>query len=146
MNDNNSTKSDRYLIDTAANKDTALNYKRKRNQQIAAKQKKSNSACERCMSVRGLVSHHIIAMADGGEDSIDNMVTLCSECHREWHRIEGVIRALRAGFDDWMDTPSPSYLTGIFLKKEYGEKTVNEIRALFHHELYNMMLSHLKLK
>jgi|GEM_PF-1019080 len=32
-----------------------------------------------------LETHHIIPLAEGGEDSIDNMVALCPNCHRERH-------------------------------------------------------------
>ncbi|MBR0352759.1 MAG: HNH endonuclease [Oscillospiraceae bacterium] len=32
-----------------------------------------------------LETHHIISLADGGEDSIDNTVALCPNCHRKMH-------------------------------------------------------------
>lgn len=32
-----------------------------------------------------LEEHHVIRLADGGEDSIDNAVALCPNCHREIH-------------------------------------------------------------
>ena len=32
-----------------------------------------------------LESHHVIWLSDGGEDSIDNVVALCPNCHRKMH-------------------------------------------------------------
>jgi 5-methylcytosine-specific restriction protein A len=32
-----------------------------------------------------LESHHIIWLANGGEDSIENTVALCPNCHRKMH-------------------------------------------------------------
>lgn len=32
-----------------------------------------------------LEAHHIIRLADGGDDSIDNVVGLCPNCHRQMH-------------------------------------------------------------
>lgn len=29
--------------------------------------------------------HHVIRLADGGSDSIDNAVALCPNCHRKIH-------------------------------------------------------------
>ena len=34
-----------------------------------------------------LEEHHVVRLADGGEDSIDNAVALCPNCHREIHMI-----------------------------------------------------------
>ena len=29
--------------------------------------------------------HHIMLYSEGGEPSVQNMVTLCPECHRDYH-------------------------------------------------------------
>lgn len=29
--------------------------------------------------------HHIIRLADGGEDTVDNTIAVCPNCHRELH-------------------------------------------------------------
>ena len=34
---------------------------------------------------RGNHGHHIIQYSEGGEASVQNMITLCPECHREYH-------------------------------------------------------------
>ena len=37
--------------------------------------------CELCGNDRNLEVHHIIPLCCGGEDSIDNMIVVCSTCH-----------------------------------------------------------------
>jgi len=32
-----------------------------------------------------LETHHVIPIADDGADSIDNVIALCANCHREGH-------------------------------------------------------------
>ena len=32
-----------------------------------------------------LETHHVIWLADGGDDSIDNTVALCPNCHKKMH-------------------------------------------------------------
>ena len=34
-----------------------------------------------------LEAHHVIRLADGGEDSDDNVVALCPNCHRKMHSL-----------------------------------------------------------
>ena len=34
---------------------------------------------------RGNHGHHIILYSEGGEASVQNMITLCPECHRAYH-------------------------------------------------------------
>ncbi len=53
----------------------------------------SEGICQLCnapapFSVRGepyLEAHHIISLADGGKDTIENVIALCPNCHREMH-------------------------------------------------------------
>lgn len=48
--------------------------------------KRDNHACVRCDSTNDLEAHHIIPRRDGGPDSLENMATLCNDCHTEIHR------------------------------------------------------------
>jgi len=41
--------------------------------------------CQACGSLRGLEVHHIQRMSHQGEDSEENLISLCSECHRTMH-------------------------------------------------------------
>ncbi len=41
--------------------------------------------CRFCKSRENLTPHHLIHKSQGGEDSLDNLVTLCFNCHRLIH-------------------------------------------------------------
>lgn len=43
-------------------------------------------ACVRCGASEELEAHHIIPRHEGGPDDLENMATLCSDCHSEVHR------------------------------------------------------------
>ena len=34
---------------------------------------------------KGNHGHHIMLYSEGGEPSVGNMITLCPECHRDYH-------------------------------------------------------------
>lgn len=40
---------------------------------------------ERCIITRGLEIHHIVEVAKGGDDSVENLTTLCSFHHQAQH-------------------------------------------------------------
>jgi len=41
--------------------------------------------CQACGSLLGLEIHHIVRRGRSGDDSEDNLVALCSVCHRAIH-------------------------------------------------------------
>lgn len=49
-----------------------------------------------------IVIHHIVALCDGGNNDLDNLVVLCDDCHHEWHEEfdNGEI-----DFDNWIQQP-----------------------------------------
>ncbi len=60
---------------------------RKRNQTLRKKAfKRDNFTCRKCgvedKECRILEAHHIIPVYSGGPDDLDNLITLCSDCHR----------------------------------------------------------------
>jgi hypothetical protein len=66
--------------------------------------------CVRCGEVDDLVVHHIKPVIDGGSDKIDNMVTLCSECHHEAHggfSTESDVVYDPGSFWQWVESSSP---------------------------------------
>jgi len=57
--------------------------------------KRANGICERCKSKAPFIRkkdhtpylevHHKVFLANGGEDSIENAIAVCPNCHRELH-------------------------------------------------------------
>jgi len=41
--------------------------------------------CQFCNSKRGLSAHHIIFRSEGRDDSLENLISLCFDCHRKAH-------------------------------------------------------------
>ena len=41
--------------------------------------------CQVCGRMNGLEVHHIRFRSQNGDDSEENLITLCSECHRQMH-------------------------------------------------------------
>lgn len=65
----------------------------------AAVKERANGKCDLCeqpapFSNAGglpyLEEHHLVRLADGGDDSIDNAVALCPNCHRKMHIVNDV--------------------------------------------------------
>lgn len=50
---------------------------------------RDNYTCQCCKTKRGtLNAHHIIYRSKGGADTLDNLITLCVDCHKKLHRGE----------------------------------------------------------
>jgi len=45
--------------------------------------------CQACGSLSGVEVHHIERRSQQGEDAEDNLITLCSNCHRAIHARSG---------------------------------------------------------
>lgn len=65
----------------------------------AAVKERANGLCDLCgqsapfNSANGLPyleEHHLIRLADGGDDSVENAVALCPNCHRKMHVVKDV--------------------------------------------------------
>ena len=42
-----------------------------------------------CLNGRWVHVHHVIGKAEGGADTVENLITLCSSHHRLWHDQHG---------------------------------------------------------
>lgn len=42
-------------------------------------------ACRRCGHTAGLAVHHVVSVAEGGTNTLDNCLTLCARCHGDAH-------------------------------------------------------------
>jgi len=68
-----------------------------------------------------LEAHHIITCQDGGKDSIFNLITLCSDCHKKVHA--GTI-AIKGGVSGFKDQIAQRTMQGkSLLYSELGKKT-----------------------
>ncbi len=56
-----------------------------RNKTLVENAIKRDGKCMLCGTTEGLAVHHIIPIADGGTDTIDNMITLCDKHHYLYH-------------------------------------------------------------
>jgi hypothetical protein len=60
--------------------------KRKRAKKKSSEYKQyRKESCEICGSTHNLDAHHRISRANGGDDSEENIETLCKSCHRTKH-------------------------------------------------------------
>jgi len=61
------------------------------NQAWAAMVKERDQKCMECKSIYDLHAHHIKAYKDNPELRLDvnNGITLCGSCHRNWHKMNG---------------------------------------------------------
>lgn len=55
---------------------------------------RDNYTCQQCHEIRGQNSrtrlhvHHVVSKGLGGTDELDNLITLCSQCHHKTHKAE----------------------------------------------------------
>lgn len=68
---------------------------------------RDDEQCRRCGSGTDLEIHHIRPVSHGGEDTPDNLATLCADCHEDAHETAadgGVVPAYPLDrFDDWLE-------------------------------------------
>ena len=87
--------------------------------------------CQECHGTQDLHVHHVIPKSDGGPDTPDNLITLCSGCHASRHPVRQVflarrfIERLAVRIAKWLDRTNqlPSDVERVFaalrvLKKE----------------------------
>lgn len=69
--------------------------------------------CRKCAQTESLEVHHIQERVFGGTNELDNLITLCSECHAEWTFCEPPI-----AFTAWLGTPPARVLVAIFANRD----------------------------
>ena len=88
--------------------------------------------------------HHIIQKADGGEDSLENCIPLCFECHadmgkRDAHHPKGkgyFPEELRKHRDNWYQKKQTTYTTQV---SESDKKLFNDICNVFQPLKYTLV-------
>lgn len=98
-----------------------------RSQTVRAAALERDKWCTCCCGTQALEVHHIVAIADGGADDLDNVDVLCSGCHKEWHReAEGYVP-----YDDFLDAIPARMLARFLRVPEVAHLPVSEIQKLW---------------
>lgn len=61
---------------------------------------RDNFRCQSCGEDNHLQVHHIKHRCDGGNNSPDNLITLCEKCHYEMHKDEPVGKLMKKHMDN----------------------------------------------
>ncbi len=85
--------------------------------------------CVKCGETDSLEAHHIIPCDNGGSDDLDNLITLCHPCHKEW---EWIARN-NVPFDEWLTLAPLAGILKTILRKDLWREDVSAsvIRGLF---------------
>lgn len=89
----------------------------------------SSVCCESCGSTSKLEYHHIIRQCDGGNDDSDNIMVLCSKCHKQPHMLEGDFKKWgKQGGNKIASTFGPVYMSLLAKRKHNkpGKKGVTK--------------------
>jgi hypothetical protein len=55
-----------------------------------AVQKRDGHACHVCKALNNLEIHHVVPITTGGATSLNNLITLCAQCHNNEHRTRDI--------------------------------------------------------
>ncbi len=104
---------------------------RKRNQTLRKKAfERDDFTCQKCKiqdkTARILEAHHITLLVIGGEDNLDNIITLCGDCH---HFAPNDIKEFEEYMEDEMDGFSTT-LMKVWQKVISGEEGKRLIKEL----------------
>jgi len=75
---------------------------------VAKMMLESRRTCNLCWQKQAAHTHHILPLADGGDNVEDNLILLCNECHPEVHTRRSMARnitpaTLRLYKETWLD-------------------------------------------
>lgn len=80
--------------------------------------------CSRCAATKGLCTHHIVPVSEGGLDEPSNIDVLCLTCHREWHyHVEG-----KQDYVGFVVSMPERFLYNAAVKPELRDHTVADIQ------------------
>jgi hypothetical protein len=72
-----------------------------------------------------------LAVQDEGDDTEENLVTLCIYCHNQWHEFETFSNC---SFNEWLLIPSYKYFVKIWQMLQEKEKTLTTEEAICGYE------------
>ncbi|MBM3243106.1 hypothetical protein FJZ31_43155 [Candidatus Poribacteria bacterium] len=77
--------------------------------------------CTQCHKKSNLDAHHIIFRENGGKDSIENLITLCKQCHKKLHK--GKLKLKVEGANGFKDRIAQRTMQG----KSYLDEKLSQI-------------------
>lgn len=87
---------------------------------------RDSHSCQKCGLQGDIAVHHKETVFDGGTNAPDNLISLCSVCHREWHLFfEG---SDYIDFDDWLKVPPTRLLVLGWVMGPTGDGSYQEWR------------------
>lgn len=90
--------------------------------------------CRKCMRFHPwgnsiMQIHHVIPLVDGGDNGDNNLITLCVDCHKEWHEHQ----ENKADFKTWLQT-APGWVyssIGVFGNKDQKKLRIDDIESVW---------------
>lgn len=70
--------------------------------------------CQKCGRKGKLELHHIKPITEGQDDTVENLVSLCSRCHREWEHVVYAPTSGQINFSAWLQLPLAFDLVSFF--------------------------------
>lgn len=84
--------------------------------------------CQKCNKTKGVELHHIIPVAEGQIDTLENLISLCRQCHREWEYII-YSHTDAVTFHDWIKVPPALELIKAFANSEIWKDDITAKQA-----------------
>lgn len=93
--------------------------------------RRDKNKCRICNSRSSLEIHHIVKRRDGGNNDLDNLITLCSKCHRhiETGNVETAIKKCTQNYIRVANNDSSIFAFHLnnFEKVEYAKEELNKL-------------------
>ncbi|MDB4957614.1 MAG: hypothetical protein JWO36_5183 [Myxococcales bacterium] len=84
---------------------------------------RDNHACRKCGAPDQLDVHHKIERVFGGGHELENLITLCGDCHREWTFCEPPIE-----FEVWRGLPQARFIVAMFAQEWPHDISANQFK------------------
>ncbi len=96
--------------------------------------KTDGARCRRCFCEIDLIIHHRQPIVDGGEDHPRNIDVLCGKCHKEWHRLDGLL-----AYEEWIALPTSEFLFRLFADRDLQGMTIDDILTCWRYSRFKRL-------
>ena len=95
---------------------------------------RDRNQCVKCGREHNLHVHHIISRLDGGSNDLNNLITNCSTCHREWEIVEDSMKNI--SYEEWLLLPNLSMMIVVLYKlPDLDDLTLSQVRVIIENTL-----------